>query len=113
MNTIPFPVQRPVNVLAPYVITGRLLDLVSKAPGGGRIVNVASLSASYSLDFDNLQVGRLTAFRPAHFAFERNLGGMVGGGVLELEEIECLRLDPSGGAGGSGQWKDTCGDPFS
>jgi len=45
-----------VNVLAPYVITGRLLDLIAKAPEGGRVVNVASLSASYSLDFDNLQV---------------------------------------------------------
>lgn len=46
----------PVNVLAPYVITGRLLGLVAKTPGGGRVVNVASLSASYSVDFDNLQV---------------------------------------------------------
>lgn len=45
-----------MNVLAPYVITGRLLDLIAKAPEGGRVVNVASLSASYSLDFDNLQV---------------------------------------------------------
>lgn len=70
VNTVPFPVRLPVNVLAPYVITGRLLDLLAKAPGGGRVVNVASLSASYSLDFDNLQVGRPTALRPAHMAFE-------------------------------------------
>lgn len=45
-----------MNVLAPYVISGRLIDLVAKTPGGGRIVNVASLSASYSIDFGNLQV---------------------------------------------------------
>lgn len=61
----PILFRRTVNVLAPYVIAGGLLDLVAKAPGGGRVVNVASLSASYSLDFENLQVGRLTVFRPS------------------------------------------------
>ncbi|CAN0222547.1 unnamed protein product [Ascophyllum nodosum] len=44
-----------VNVLAPYVITGRLLDLIARALDGGRIVNVASHVASRSADFDNLQ----------------------------------------------------------
>ncbi|CAM9501286.1 unnamed protein product, partial [Hapterophycus canaliculatus] len=48
-----------VSALAPYVITGRLLDLVAKTPGGeGRVVNVSSYAAANSLDFDNLQVCR-------------------------------------------------------
>jgi len=45
-----------VSVLAPFVVTGRLLGLIAKTPGGGRVVNVASIAAAYSVDFDNLQV---------------------------------------------------------
>ena len=45
-----------VNVLAQYAVTGRLLGLIAKAPGGGRVVNVASSVASDSVDLDNLQV---------------------------------------------------------
>lgn len=54
--TIIPPVVFAVNVMAPYVITGRLLGLIARAPDGGRVVNVASLSAASSVDFDNLQV---------------------------------------------------------
>lgn len=53
------PLHATVNVLAPYVITGRLLDLIAKAPDGARVVNVASQVAAYSADFDNLQVHEL------------------------------------------------------
>jgi NAD(P)-dependent dehydrogenase (short-subunit alcohol dehydrogenase family) len=39
-----------VNVAAPFLLTGCLLDVVAE-----RVVNVSSISAASSLDFDNLQ----------------------------------------------------------
>lgn len=43
-----------INHLAPFLLTGLLLDLLCVAPAG-RVVNVASLSHGDSLDFANLQ----------------------------------------------------------
>eukprot|EP00741_Cyanophora_paradoxa_P021914 tig00021428_g21153.t1 len=42
-----------VNVLAPYLLTAELLDLI-KMGSRPRIINVASISQSSSIDFDNL-----------------------------------------------------------
>jgi NAD(P)-dependent dehydrogenase (short-subunit alcohol dehydrogenase family) len=39
-----------VNVAAPFLLTGCLLDVVAE-----RVVNVSSISAASSLDFGNLQ----------------------------------------------------------
>ena len=39
-----------MNVAAPFLLTGELLDLVTE-----RIVNVSSISMADSLDFDDLQ----------------------------------------------------------
>jgi hypothetical protein len=39
-----------VNVVAPYLLTALILDLVTQ-----RIVNVSSISASWQIDFGNLQ----------------------------------------------------------
>lgn len=44
-----------VNVAAPYLLTSRLFDIIKE-----RIVNVASISAASSIDFNNLQQVRLT-----------------------------------------------------
>eukprot|EP00884_Botryococcus_braunii_P003214 jgi/Botrbrau1/12894/Bobra.0299s0013.2 len=41
-----------VNVMAPYLLTGLLLDSVTD-----RVVNVSSISAASYIDFDNLQQG--------------------------------------------------------
>jgi NAD(P)-dependent dehydrogenase (short-subunit alcohol dehydrogenase family) len=45
-----FELSWAVNVMAPFLLTSLLLDNIS-----GRIVNVSSISASSSLDFNNLQ----------------------------------------------------------
>ncbi len=42
-----------VNVLAPYLLTSLVLPLVTD-----HIINVSSISASSTLDFDNLQQER-------------------------------------------------------
>lgn len=46
---LPLPC-RAVNVLAPFLLTALLLDRVTD-----RIINVSSVSAGSSIDFDNLQ----------------------------------------------------------
>jgi len=45
-----FELSWAVNVMAPFLLTSLLLDNISE-----RIVNVSSISASSSLDFNNLQ----------------------------------------------------------
>lgn len=45
-----FEMTWAVNVLAPFLLTSLLKDIVTQ-----RIVNVSSISASSSIDFDNLQ----------------------------------------------------------
>ena len=85
-----------VNVLAPYVITGRLLDLVAKAPGGGRVVNVASLSASYSLDFDNLQFEKGGYSDHASYSLSKLLDIMFNAELARRapDGVTCNSLDP-------------------
>jgi NAD(P)-dependent dehydrogenase (short-subunit alcohol dehydrogenase family) len=58
-----FERQIGVNYLAHFALTGRLLDALNAAPGGGRVVNVASLAHRRgALRLDDLQ--SLTAYRP-------------------------------------------------
>ncbi|CAM9775654.1 unnamed protein product [Scytosiphon promiscuus] len=86
-----------VNVLAPYVITGRLLDLVAKTPGGGgRVVNVASLSAAYSLDFDNLQFEKGGYSDHASYSLSKLLDIMFNAELARRapEGVTCNSLDP-------------------
>eukprot|EP00903_Cladosiphon_okamuranus_P011123 g10499.t1 len=85
-----------VNVLAPYVITGRLLGLVAKAPGGGRVVNVASLSASYSLDFDNLQFEKGGYSDHAAYSLSKLLDIMFNAELARRapDGVTCNSLDP-------------------
>ncbi|CAB1102355.1 unnamed protein product [Ectocarpus sp. CCAP 1310/34] len=85
-----------VNVLAPYVITGRLLDLLAKAPGGGRVVNVASLSASYSLDFDNLQFEKGGYSDHASYSLSKLLDIMFNAELARRapKGVTCNSLDP-------------------
>lgn len=85
-----------VNVLAPYVITGRLLGLVAEAPGGGRVVNVASLSASYSLDFDNLQFEKGGYSDHAAYSLSKLLDIMFNAELARRapDGITCNSLDP-------------------
>ena len=49
-----------VNVMAPFLLTSLLLDLVTD-----RIVNVSSISAGSSIDFSNLQQVHNCSFVPA------------------------------------------------
>lgn len=86
-----------MNVLAPYVITGRLLGLVAKAPGGGgRVVNVASLSASYSVDFDNLQFEKGGYSDHAAYSLSKLLDIMFNAELARRvpEGVTCNSLDP-------------------
>eukprot|EP00752_Nemacystus_decipiens_P009333 g8341.t1 len=85
-----------VNVLAPYVITGRLLGLVARAPGGGRVVNVASLSASYSLDFDNLQFEKGGYSDHASYSLSKLLDIMFNAELARRapDGVTCNSLDP-------------------
>ncbi len=59
-----FEMTWAVNVVAPYLLTALMLDLVTD-----RIVNVSSISASGHIDFNNLQqvAGRWVAAAPAGF----------------------------------------------
>ena len=54
-----FELTWAVNVLAPFLLTSILKDIVTE-----RIVNVSSISAGSRIDFDNLQQVRLSNQRP-------------------------------------------------
>ncbi|CAM9505238.1 unnamed protein product [Ascophyllum nodosum] len=85
-----------VNVLAPYVITGRLLSLIARAPDGGRVVNVASLSASYSVDFDNLQFEKGGYSDHASYSLSKLLDIMFNAELARRapDGVICNSLDP-------------------
>ncbi|CAM9948919.1 unnamed protein product [Discosporangium mesarthrocarpum] len=85
-----------VNVLAPFVITSRLLGLVERAPGGGRVVNVASLSASYAVDFDNLQFEKGGYSDHAAYSLSKLLDIMFNAELARRAPptVTCNSLDP-------------------
>jgi len=62
-----FERQVGVNYLAHFALTGRLLDALCAAPGGGRVVNVASLAhRRVTLNLDDLQSERSYVPRGAY-----------------------------------------------
>lgn len=54
------------NHLAPFLLTNLVIDLL-KAPGRGRIINVATESYPKALDFENLQGEKRYGFLDAYF----------------------------------------------
>lgn len=79
-----------VNVVSPYILTALLWKTVSD-----RIVNVASLSASYSIDFSNLQQEKGYSAHAAYsnsklcnIVFNHELAGRLQG--LSSATINCL-----------------------
>ncbi|CAM9426255.1 unnamed protein product, partial [Choristocarpus tenellus] len=87
-----------VNVLAPYVITSRLLKLLEKAPdSGGRVVNVASISAAYSVNFDNLQFEKGGYSDHAAYSLSKILMIMYNAELarrVASSRVTCNSLDP-------------------
>ncbi|XP_070535559.1 retinol dehydrogenase 13-like [Ptychodera flava] len=53
-----FEMTFAVNVLAPFLLTSLLLDLIPKGRVDSRIVIVSSITQAYKLDFTNLQFER-------------------------------------------------------
>ncbi|XP_072030569.1 retinol dehydrogenase 14-like [Amphiura filiformis] len=56
-----------INVLAPFLLTSLLLDLLKKG-SASRIVNVSSISQASRIDFDNLQLKK--SYGNGHKAYE-------------------------------------------
>ncbi|CAM9775585.1 unnamed protein product [Scytosiphon promiscuus] len=86
-----------VGALAPYVITGRLLDMVSNTPGGGgRVVNVASMVAAHSLDFDNLQFEKGNYSAKASYSLSKLLNIMFNAELARRapRAVTCVSLHP-------------------
>jgi hypothetical protein len=77
-----------VNVAAPFLLTGELLDLIAE-----RIVNVSSISMADKLDFDTLpQVGWAPRVR-AWFGGVGEQGWhmfLVGGKVFDVRAMHAL-----------------------
>ncbi|XP_002742225.1 retinol dehydrogenase 14-like [Saccoglossus kowalevskii] len=63
-----------VNVLAPFLLTSLLLDLIPKGRVDSRILIVSSMTQAYNIDFSNLQ-------------FERDYSGFAAYGLSKLCDI--------------------------
>ena len=83
-----------VNVAAPYLLTSLLLDTISE-----RIINVASISAAVSIDFNNLQQERGFS---SHGAYSLSKLCNIMFSMELAERISLAALDGGGGGGGGG-----------